>query len=74
VREVLTCSHWGAYWVSVENNEIRGVRPFEADCNPSPLIDTLPQTVNSPLRVTLPMVRAGYLRHGADSDGSGRGR
>jgi biotin/methionine sulfoxide reductase len=73
-REVLTCSHWGAYRVTVEDGAIRAVRPFEEDCSPSPLIEALPQTVHSPLRIRTPAVRAGYLRDGPASPGDQRGR
>ena len=50
-----------------------GVRPFERDPDPSPLIEAFPEAVYSKTRVMRPMVREGYLARGPESR-AGRGR
>ena len=54
-------SHWGAFLAEVENGRIVGVRPFEHDPDPSPLIEAMPTAVHSPTRIAQPMVREGWL-------------
>ena len=66
-------SHYGAYIAEVEDGRIVGVRPFEHDPNPSPIIEGVPETVHSRTRIPSPMVREGWLRHGG-GHGEGRGR
>ncbi len=68
-------SHWGAFLAEVEAGRVVGVRPFERDPEPSPLIEAVPSAVHSPLRVARPFVREGWLkRRLAESNGDGRGR
>jgi len=66
-------SHWGAFNAVVEDGKVVGAVPFDFDPDPSPLIDGIADAVNSPTRVSGPMVRAGWLRDGKAS-GKGRGR
>jgi len=66
-------SHWGAFFAEVDNGRVVGVRPFEHDPDPSPLIDAIPAGVHSQARIAEPMVREGWLLHGPGS-GKGRGR
>lgn len=66
-------SHWGAFLAEVDGGRIVGVRPFERDPDPSPLIDAIPQSVHSQARIAQPMVREGWLKHGR-GHGEGRGR
>ena len=66
-------SHYGAYIAEVEDGRIVGVRPFEHDPNPSPIIEGVPETVHSRTRISCPMVREGWLSHGG-GHGEGRGR
>ena len=35
-------SHWGAFLAEVEDGRVVGVRPFEHDPDPSPLIEAVP--------------------------------
>jgi biotin/methionine sulfoxide reductase len=70
-KPVYNHSHWGAFIAEVENERIVGVRPFERDADPSPLLDNIPASVHSSARVAQPMVREGWLQRGP---GSGRGR
>ena len=41
-----------------------GARPWEEDPDPTPLHQALPEMVDHPVRVTRPMVRAGYHNAG----------
>ena len=70
----LTHSHWGAFVAEVEDGRLVGVKPFERDPHPSPMIEAWPEMVTSPTRVRRPMVREGYLAGGPGRDGRGRGR
>jgi biotin/methionine sulfoxide reductase len=72
-RLVRNHSHWGAFSVEVEEGRIVGVRPFERDTDPSPLIEAVPAGVHSQVRVARPMVREGWLAQRPDNR-EGRGR
>src|SRR5580704_11980023 len=70
-------SHWGAFHAEVRDGRVVGVRPFERDPDPSPLLDAIPDGVHSATRIDQPMVRAGWLAHGGGQgggNGEGRGR
>jgi len=68
-------SHWGAFQAEVRDGRVVGVKPFERDPDPSPLIEAIPQAVHSPNRVAAPMVREGFLARGlASREGRGRQR
>src|SRR5271168_1582657 len=67
-------SHWGSFVAEVEDGRVVGVRPFEHDPDPSPLIEAVPAGVHSQVRVAQPMVREGWLTHGPGGGGDGRGR
>src|SRR5215475_14186124 len=74
-RLVRNHSHWGAFLAEVEDGRVVGVRPFELDPEPSPLIEAVPSAVHSPLRVARPFVREGWLkRRPPDGNCDGRGR
>ncbi len=47
-------SHWGAFFAEVEDGRVVGVRPFEHDPDPSPLIEAIPAAVHSPTRIAQP--------------------
>ena len=66
-------SHWGAFNAVVEDGKVVGAVPFDFDPDPSPLIDAIPDSVHSPLRIARPMIRAGWLKD-ARAGGEGRGR
>jgi len=70
---VQTSSHWGVYTVDVEEGTVVGVKPFEKDPHPSPIIESVPGAVHSENRVMRPMVRKGWLEKGFQSDRGGRG-
>ena len=70
-------SHWGSFLAEVEDGRIVGVRPFERDPDPSPMIEAVPDAVYSKTRVAQPMVREGWLKNGKKGSyghGNGRGR
>jgi biotin/methionine sulfoxide reductase len=66
-------SHWGSFLAEVEDGRIVGVKPFERDPDPSPIIEAMPDAVYSKTRVAQPFVREGWLKNGP-GHGSGRGR
>jgi biotin/methionine sulfoxide reductase len=66
-------SHWGAFLAEVEDGRVVGVRPFEQDLEPSPIIEAVPDALYSKTRVAQPAVREGWLKNGPGS-GNGRGR
>jgi biotin/methionine sulfoxide reductase len=71
-------SHWGAFNAVVEDGKVVGAVPFDFDPDPSPLIEAIPDSVHSPLRIARPMIRAGWLKADGLKDrrasGEGRGR
>jgi len=72
-RLVRNHSHWGAFLAEVEDGRVVGVRPFEHDPEPSPLIEAIPASVHSQTRIAQPFVREGWLKNGPGG-GEGRGR
>ncbi len=66
-------SHWGSFLAEVEDGRVVGVRPFERDPDPSPLIEAIPAAVHSKARIAQPFVREGWLKAGP-GHGEGRGR
>ena len=71
-------SHWGAFNAVVEDGKVVGAVPFDFDPDPSPLIEAIPDSVHSPLRIARPMIRAGWLKASGlkegRASGGGRGR
>ena len=65
-----SASHWGAFTAEVRDGRLVGVTPFERDPGPSDLITSMPDVVHSPVRVTEPMVRQGWLERGPASKGA----
>lgn len=72
-RRIPHCSHWGAYTLLVEGDQITGVEPFAADPAPSPIIHSAPEWAKEERRVLRPMVREGWLEKRLDSNRRGRG-
>lgn len=71
--QTLTATHWGTYQVQVENHRVTAIQPFSRDRDPSPIGQSLLDTVDDPLRIRQPMVREGYLRHGPRRPTTNRG-
>jgi biotin/methionine sulfoxide reductase len=66
-------AHWGAFNAVVQDGRLVGVKPFEGDPDPSPLLETIPSAIYHETRIAQPMVRKGYLERGIDSDRAARG-
>lgn len=74
IRRVPHCSHWGAYTLLVDDDNIVGIEPHAADANPSSIVHSTSHWADSDLRVLRPMVREGWLADRHRSDGARRGR
>lgn len=62
-RTIQTASHWGVYNVEIDpRGQIVRTTPFKGDPHPPKYMASLPETVRSPLRITQPHVRTGYLQ------------
>jgi biotin/methionine sulfoxide reductase len=73
VRLVRNHSHYGAFQAEVRDGRVVGVRPFEHDPDPSPLLNAIPAAVHSDIRIAQPMVREGWLAQ-RPGHSAGRGR
>jgi biotin/methionine sulfoxide reductase len=73
VQEFIHCAHWGAFRAQVDQGKLVGVRPFEHDEHPSPMLAAIPDAVYSRNRIASPMVRSGWLTKREASDRSRRG-
>lgn len=69
----MTSTHWGAYRVTVENDRIMDVQPFEDDPLPSSIGYSIPEAVHHRCRVTRPMIRSDWLKNGPGDAGGRRG-
>ena len=72
----LTSTHWGTYQPKVEQGRITDMQPFSEDPDPSDIGRGFIDVLDAPSRITVPMVRKGWLerkglvpsaRRGADS-------
>ena len=70
---LLTVTHWGAYRAEVRDGRLTALHGFEEDADPSPIGEGMVDTLDDPCRIAQPMVRKGWLEHGAGSDRSKRG-
>jgi biotin/methionine sulfoxide reductase len=70
----LSRSHWGVFEPIVIDGQIAAVRPFAKDSDPSPILDSIPDSVNHRSRVARPAVREGWLKHGPGCAGRGSDR
>lgn len=62
IRRVPHCSHWGAYTLLVEDDQIIGIEPFPQDPAPSPIIHSVTEWTRPERRILTPMVREGWLQ------------
>jgi len=71
----MTATHWGIIKAYVEAGRLTRVAPYANDAaSPSPVIQAFADRVYSRDRVKYPMVREGFLKNGANSDTSERGK
>lgn len=68
-----TATHWGTYEVQSTSGRVTGIRPSASDPEPAPFGYSLPSVLHHPLRITRPMVREGWLKHGPRHGGNRRG-
>jgi len=68
-----TCTHWGNYLVESDGRRILAVHPYPEDPHPTPIGQSLLDSLDPGCRIPQPMIRAGYLQSRWDSDGAGRG-
>jgi biotin/methionine sulfoxide reductase len=69
-----TAAHWGNFLVESEDNKLLAVHNYDDDTHPSAIGQSLLNALDPNARIDQPMVRRGYLEHGAKSDGRMRGR
>ena len=71
----LATSHWGAYDLIRQGEQVVGLANRPDDPEPSPIGPAMWDAYRSPLRIRRPAVRIGWLRRAeAGSGGQGRGR
>jgi len=71
----MTATHWGIIKAYVEAGRLTRVAPYANDAaSPSPVIQAFADRVYSRDRIKYPMVREGFLKDGANSDTSERGK
>jgi trimethylamine-N-oxide reductase (cytochrome c) len=69
-----TATHWGPVYAHVEGGKFVRVTPFSKDPYPSRVLNSFADRVYASSRIKSPMVRADFLKRGAQSDTSQRGR
>lgn len=72
-KVVHTATHWGGYRAVVENERIVEILPFERDPDPSPIGQSLIDSLDHPTRIVKPMIRKGWLERGHRDVGRVRG-
>lgn len=71
----LTATHWGIIKAYVEAGRLTRLEPYDKDAfSPSPVIQAFADRVYTPDRIKYPMVRKDFLKNGAKSDRTERGR
>ncbi len=66
-------AHWGAFTAEVRDGRVIGVKPFEADPNPTPILQAMPEALYHDCRVAEPMIRKGWLEGGPGGNRGARG-
>ncbi|MDE2166667.1 MAG: trimethylamine-N-oxide reductase TorA [Alphaproteobacteria bacterium] len=72
-KTVLTATHWGIVEAVTHGGRLVKTVPFAKDPAPTPMITAFPDRVHARTRVRYPMVRGGFLKHGAGGDTALRG-
>ena len=68
-----SASHWGAFSAEVRDGRVVGIRPFETDPSPSPIIAGIPDGLYADDRVAEPCVRKSWLEEGPGAARDRRG-
>ena len=66
-------SHWGAFTAVVRDGQLLRCEPFGRDSVPSSILQSMPGTMQSGLRIARPAIRQGWLKQRQLSDRSARG-
>ena len=66
-------AHWGAFTAKVRDGRVVEVEPFEADPNPTAILQGMPEALYHECRVAEPMVRKGWLENGPGGNREARG-
>lgn len=61
-------AHWGAFSAAPLEDGALAVRPHPGDPDPNPLLENFTNALRHPARVTVPMVRRGWLERGPGPD------
>lgn len=69
----LTASHWGTYYLSVDQGKITAVEPHEMDPDPSAIGQSFVDGIQHSCRVKRPAVRKSYLEKGPGAATDKRG-
>lgn len=72
-KEILTGSHWGAFYAKTENGRFVSLRPWEKDYHPNKALAGVQDVVYSSSRIRYPMVRRSYLEKGPKAERDSRG-
>ncbi len=72
-KELLSGSHWGAFYGKVEDGRFVSLRPWEKDPHPNPALDGVQDVVYNAARIRYPMVRRAYLENGPNAERDSRG-
>ncbi len=70
---IMHASHWGAFRAEVEGGRVVGVKPFEHDPNPSPILEAVPEMLYGETRIDQPYLRESVARLGPGANPTGRG-
>lgn len=73
IHRVPHAAHWGAFTAEVQDGRVVAAHPFALDPAPSDILRSIPGTVHHKNRISQPMVRETWLRHGPEAGGEGRG-
>ncbi|NQY08429.1 MAG: molybdopterin-dependent oxidoreductase [Flavobacteriales bacterium] len=74
MKTTLTSSHWGTYKAVVENDKVIEIKDYDQETDPSLIGKSMLSSLTAPTRITQPMVRESFLKNGAKSDTSLRGK
>ena len=72
-RTVPTATHFGAYLARTDGTRLLGLEPHPDDPSPSPIGGNVVDALTSPARLTVPLVRRGWLQHGPGPAGQPAG-
>ena len=75
VRSVPTATHWGTYLARTDGSRLLSLEPHSDDPQPSSIGDSVPDALTAEARLTVPLIRRGWLEAGpgpADRPGSSR--